>query len=82
MRDESLTDVSAYHSNGLLRQARLCFGELYDLQEDPHEFVNLADSPSHVAIKDRLIAEFREWQKATDDPFAERTTSDRSRVHS
>ncbi|MFT4556883.1 MAG: N-sulfoglucosamine sulfohydrolase [Porticoccaceae bacterium] len=47
------------------------FYELYDLQEDPHEFVNLADSPSHVAIKDRLIGEFRAWQKVTSDPFAD-----------
>lgn len=45
--------------------------ELYDLQKDPHEFVNLADSPSHAVIKDRLIGDFRAWQKMTSDPFAE-----------
>ena len=45
--------------------------ELYDLQNDPHEFVNLADSPSHAVIKDRLASDFRAWQKATSDPFAD-----------
>lgn len=30
-------------------------GELYDMQEDPNEFENLWDSPTHVDIKHRLI---------------------------
>lgn len=45
--------------------------ELYDLQDDPHEFTNLAESSSHSVIKARLIAEFQAWQKATSDPFAD-----------
>ncbi len=45
--------------------------ELYDLQNDPHEFTNLADSSSHAEIKTRLIAEFRTWQQTTSDPFAD-----------
>lgn len=45
--------------------------ELYDLQNDPHEFTNLANSSSHAVIKTRLISEFRAWQQATSDPFAE-----------
>ena len=45
--------------------------ELYDLQNDPHEFTNLADSSSHSEIKAQLIAEFRKWQGATSDPFAD-----------
>ena len=45
--------------------------ELYDLQSDPHEFVNLAESPTHAENKNRLNAALREWQRDTDDPFAD-----------
>lgn len=44
--------------------------ELYDLQKDPYEFVNLADSLSHATTKERLIAAFHDWQKETSDPLA------------
>lgn len=43
--------------------------ELYDLQTDPHELTNLADSPEHTDVKkglrDRLVAFIEE----TNDPF-------------
>jgi N-sulfoglucosamine sulfohydrolase len=45
--------------------------ELYDLQNDPHEFTNLADSSLHAEIKTRLLTEFRKWQEVTSDPFAD-----------
>ena len=45
--------------------------ELYDLQNDPHEFTNLSDSSSHAEIKAQLIAAFRAWQQVTSDPFAD-----------
>lgn len=35
--------------------------ELYDLESDPWETVNLADSTDHAAIKDRLAKGQREW---------------------
>lgn len=35
--------------------------ELYDLQEDPHEINNLADSKDHQQIKDRLKLKLNEW---------------------
>ena len=46
--------------------------ELYDLEKDPVEFHNLADSPAHASIRERLTRELADWQKATDDPV--RTT--------
>jgi hypothetical protein len=36
-----------YHGHGL--------GELYDLQEDPHEFENLWDHPDHQMMKLNLM---------------------------
>ncbi len=40
--------ICVYHGHDL--------GELYDLQEDPWEFVNLWDHPEHQALKHELIA--------------------------
>jgi len=45
--------------------------ELFDLQEDPHEWENLADSAEHKEIKERLIKAMREFQRRIKDPFAD-----------
>jgi uncharacterized sulfatase len=37
--------------------------ELYDTASDPHEIKNLADSPEHRAVLDRLREVHRQWQK-------------------
>ncbi len=37
--------------------------ELYDIQADPFEVENLAGTPAHQAILERLRAEHRRWQK-------------------
>ncbi|CAD7694830.1 unnamed protein product [Ostreobium quekettii] len=43
--------------------------ELYDLQNDPHELVNLADRPSEEsrAVLQRMRQELSAWQQATGD---------------
>jgi N-sulfoglucosamine sulfohydrolase len=51
--------------------------ELYDLQSDPHEFVNLSDSAAHAAVRDRLFAVIGAWRAATDDPFTDPQKLDR-----
>ncbi len=43
--------------------------QLYDLKNDPHEFVNLATK--NPEIRDRLIETFDAWQKKIDDPLAD-----------
>jgi len=57
--------------------------ELYDLEADPHEQVNLASDrtpfetaaqasdpdPEYVAVLDDLRGELEEWMEATDDPL-------------
>lgn len=45
--------------------------ELYDLQNDPDEWFNLADKPEHAATRTRLLAALREWRRMTRDPFAD-----------
>ena len=41
--------------------------ELYDLQEDPHELVSLADDPSHQNVLREMRALVAEWIQDTDD---------------
>lgn len=43
--------------------------ELYDLEEDPHEINNLADSPEHAVILAELQEKLRAFQKSTHDPW-------------
>ncbi|MBL64549.1 MAG: sulfatase [Opitutae bacterium] len=43
--------------------------QLYDLQKDPYEFVNLADDSDHHAILNELSAELTRWRLATRDPM-------------
>lgn len=47
--------------------------ELYDLQNDPHELVNIADRRDSSAVRHRLLAEMRKWQIDTNDPFIDPT---------
>ncbi|MDA8967692.1 sulfatase-like hydrolase/transferase [bacterium] len=41
--------------------------QLYDLDRDPDEFVNLADEPAFEAIKQGLIEKLEAWQRETHD---------------
>lgn len=43
--------------------------ELYDLETDPDEIHNLADNPTHAALRQGLEAKLKDWQKATRDPW-------------
>ena len=45
--------------------------ELYDLKEDPHEWNNLATSPTHREVAKRLHAEMTSFQESIKDPFAD-----------
>jgi N-sulfoglucosamine sulfohydrolase len=44
--------------------------ELFDLQEDPHEWNNLADSAEHKPIRQRLLSAMQDFQREIKDPFA------------
>lgn len=43
--------------------------ELYDLEKDPDEVVNLIDDRASEAIRDDLRARLRKWQEQTKDPW-------------
>ncbi|MDI6450952.1 sulfatase family protein [Anaerobaca lacustris] len=43
--------------------------ELYDLQNDPHEVVNLADDPDHQARLNEMKARLKAFQEQTKDPW-------------
>lgn len=48
--------------------------ELYDLQVDPNELVNLAGRPEYLKIQDRLRAQLLEWRTRTADPLLDPAT--------
>jgi N-sulfoglucosamine sulfohydrolase len=43
--------------------------ELYDLENDPWEFNNLAGQESHAEVQERLTQALLEWRQQTEDPF-------------
>ena len=51
--------------------------ELYDLDTDPHEFINIADRPDCEPVLSRLRAELRSWQETTGDAILSEKTLDR-----
>lgn len=44
--------------------------ELYDLQQDPHQVVNVADQAKYTDVKNELSDKLDVWMQATDDPRA------------
>ena len=43
--------------------------ELYDLENDPHEVINLADDPKHRNKLEEMKAKLKAFQKRTKDPW-------------
>tara|TARA_R110002072_G_scaffold271954_2_gene431972 strand:- start:4670 stop:6130 length:1461 start_codon:yes stop_codon:yes gene_type:complete len=43
--------------------------ELYDLQQDPYEWSNLADNSELADVRERLLLEVEEWRQSTNDPL-------------
>ena len=48
--------------------------ELYDLESDPDEVVNLAEKPEHQKLKTGLIEKLKAFQTATKDPWVRKWT--------
>jgi N-sulfoglucosamine sulfohydrolase len=45
--------------------------QMYDLQRDPNEFVNVAADPEYATDKERLLAQLEAWRRETNDPLLE-----------
>lgn len=43
--------------------------ELFDLENDPENFVNLADDPQYKDVQEQLVTELRCWREGTNDPL-------------
>jgi len=43
--------------------------ELYDLDNDPGELVNLYNNPKYQKVRDELLARLTAWQRSIDDPL-------------
>ena len=43
--------------------------ELYDLDNDPWEFKNLAGQEDHTEVQERLTQALLDWRQQTEDPF-------------
>ncbi|KAJ5791873.1 uncharacterized protein N7518_008884 [Penicillium psychrosexuale] len=43
--------------------------ELYDLENDPNEVINLAKDPEHATVLDDLRTRLETWQRRTEDPW-------------
>ena len=52
----------------LIRYPKLHYNQLFDLENDPDELLNLADDPANREHIQRLMALLSTWQKLTDDP--------------
>jgi arylsulfatase A-like enzyme len=69
----AIAKTKAMYERGELTQAQALpygprpFEELYDLQEDPHELVNLAESPDHRSILAGMRQLVEDWIIETDD---------------
>ncbi len=50
--------------------------ELYDLDADPHELVNLANDPAHAAVLKALRRDLAEWARETGDVVPDRPSPD------
>ena len=48
--------------------------EMYDLQKDPDELVNVADDPNHKATFTKLAEQLKEYQRQTRDPWFSKYT--------
>jgi hypothetical protein len=54
---------------------QLCFAkrpaeELYDVRQDPHQLVDLADVPRYAGAKSKMRSKLDRWMKDTRDPRA------------
>ncbi len=71
LTDEELAGASEQTKAGYARWLNPPEYQLYDLQDDPHEWNDLSADPKHAKVKKRLQAALKRWQDDTRDPLAD-----------
>ena len=71
LTDEELAEASEQTRLGYARWLNPPKYQLYDLQQDPHEWSDLSSDPKHSSAKQRLIKALARWQSDTNDPLAD-----------
>jgi len=66
-----LTMVRDHHTKIIVSHGKE-MGELYDLDNDPKEFVNLWDNPNYAELKSRMLKKVCDRMAQTIDPLPER----------
>ena len=69
--DAVIDAASAPIRNAYLRMEQPPEFELYDLENDPHEWTNIAHDPARSETLTRLQKRLQQWRKATKDPMLE-----------
>jgi N-sulfoglucosamine sulfohydrolase len=72
--EEELAKAPEHVQRGYATWKGNCTVQLYDLQEDPHEWTNLAATPELAEVQQRLLAALADWRRRTDDPLADEST--------
>lgn len=67
MQKNNLDRYGQRTPHALLHRPRI---ELYDLQADPHEVINLSYNPKYAKVRDKMIAQLKAFQEETRDPWA------------
>ena len=72
----NLTDAEIAKADQHVRSAHRTWDdappeELYDLEDDPHEFNNLAGKLEYADVQKRLRAQLKAWQHQTGDPLTD-----------
>jgi N-sulfoglucosamine sulfohydrolase len=55
--------------NAYERMQRPLRWQLFDLENDPHEWIDLSEDPAHAETLARLQVELLRWRQETEDPF-------------
>lgn len=63
--------VNAFIRMGAEKFKDIPFEELFDIENDPYEQVNLAKDPKYTEIKEKLAAEMFKWMKEQGDIFSD-----------
>lgn len=70
----TLALMNSLYGKGMLKAEQLPFMaatkpaiELYDMENDPYELINLADDPAFLSVKEEMLGELKAWREFVRD---------------